>query len=64
MFENALGPEASYLRRLGLLCTVLCGAAALLGVALLALQPCLANLTAAALALALACGGAVVARRG
>lgn len=64
MFENVLGPEVSYLRRLGLLCAALCGSAALLGAVLLVLQPCPANLAAAVLALAIACAGAVVARRG
>ena len=64
MFENVLGPEASYLRRLGMLCALLCGAATLLGAVLLALQPCPANLAAAALSFVLACAGAALARRG
>lgn len=63
MFEDVLGPEASYLRRFGVLCAVLCGACALLGVALMVLQPCAANCAATACALVISVAGVELARR-
>ena len=63
VFEDVLGPEASYLRRLGVLCAALCGACSLLGVVLLVLQPCAANCVATACALVMALVGAELARR-
>ncbi|WP_072369534.1 hypothetical protein [Thermophilibacter mediterraneus] len=51
------------LRRLGALGALLCGACAVLGVVLLALEPTAANLVALLLALALAASGCAIARR-
>ena len=44
--EKIVGPEASYLRRLGALSGLLCGIVALLGLALVARQPSAENLVA------------------
>ena len=63
MLGSVLGPEASYLRRLGALCAVLCGACVLLGVVLVAAQPCVTNLAAVVCALVMALAGALLARR-
>ena len=46
MAEKIVGPEASYLRRLGALSGLLCGIAALLGLVLVARQPSAENLVA------------------
>ena len=62
MFESVLGPEASCLRRLGLLCAMLCGACTVLGILLLALQPQVANLVALVVAAVMAAVGAATAR--
>ena len=63
MIENVLGPEASYLRRLGALCALLCGACAVLGMVLVAVRPSVDHLVATACALAMALLGMVLARR-
>ena len=63
VFEDVLGPDASYLRRLGVLCAVLCGTCALLGVALMVLEPCAANCAATACALVMSVAGVELARR-
>lgn len=63
MIENILGSEASYLRRLGALCALLCGACAVLGLALVAVRPSVDHLVAAVGALAMALAGAALARR-
>ena len=44
--EKIVGPEASYLRRLGALSGLLCGVVALLGLVLVARQPSVENLVA------------------
>lgn len=62
MFESVLGPEASCLRRLGLLCAMLCGACTVLGILLLALQPQVSNLVATVVAAGMAGAGIVAAR--
>lgn len=63
MLENVLGPESTYLRRLGALSALLCGPCALLGVALAVVQPCAANVGATACAAAVALAGAWLSRR-
>ena len=63
MLERVIGSEASYLRRLGALSALLCGACALIGVVLAVAQPCASNLAATALAALIALAGALVARR-
>ena len=63
MLERVIGSEASYLRRLGALSALLCGACALIGVVLAIAQPCASNLAATALAAPIALAGALVARR-
>lgn len=63
MLERVIGPEASYLRRLGALSALLCGACALVGATLAVAQPCASNLAATALAALIALAGALVARR-
>ena len=60
--EKIVGPEASYLRRLGALSGVLCGATALLGAALVALRPEADNVVALVACAALAVSGVAVAR--
>ena len=63
MIENVLGPEASYLRRLGALCALLCGACAALGMVLVAVRPSVDHLVATVCALAMALLGMVLAWR-
>ena len=63
MLENVLGPEATYLRRLGALSALLCGPCALLGVVRAVVQPCAANVGATACAAAVALAGAWLSRR-
>ena len=63
VIENVLGPEASYLRRLGALCALLCGACAVLGLVLVAVRPSVDHLVATVCALAMALAGMVLARR-
>lgn len=63
MLERVIGSEASYLRRLGALSALLCGACALIGVVLAIAQPCASNFVATALAALVALAGALVARR-
>lgn len=63
MLDDAIGAEASYLRRLGALSATLCGVAAVLGAGLSLAQPCAENLLAAVGAAALALAGAALARR-
>ena len=63
MLGRVIGSEASYLRRLGALSALLCGACALIGVVLAIAQPCASNLAATALAALIALAGALVARR-
>lgn len=52
--EKILGKDASYLRRLGALCVLLCGCSALLGMVLISVQPDLSNYVATVVALAMA----------
>ncbi len=54
--EKMLGADASYLSRLGALSALVCGAVALLGIVLVALQPAAENVVAV-----LACAGLAVA---
>ena len=61
--EKILGPDASYLRRLGLMSALLCGLAALLGVGALAIAPTVGVVGAVVLAAAIAVCGALLARR-
>lgn len=63
MLERVIGPEASYLRRLGALSALLCGTCALLGAALAVVQPCASNLAATAISALIALAGAWLARR-
>lgn len=63
MIENVLGQEASYLRRLGALCALLCGACAVLGMVLVAVRPSVDHLVATVCALAMALLGMVLAWR-
>ena len=63
MIENVLGPEASYLRRLGALCALLCGVCAARGLALVAGRPSGDQLVATVCALAMALLGMVLAWR-
>lgn len=63
MVERLLGREPSYLRRLGALVTLMCGCAAALGLGLSVAAPEPALVPATALSVALAAGGAVLARR-
>ena len=63
MFESLLGRDASYLRRLGLLCALLCGACVLLGIVLMMLQPCASSVVATAGALVMTLAGMGLARR-
>lgn len=63
MIENVLGPEASYLQRLGALCALLCGVCAVLGLVLVAVRPSVDHLLATVWALAMALVGAALARR-
>lgn len=63
MFESLLERDASYLRRLGLLCALLCGACVLLGIVLMMLQPCASNMVATAVALVMTLAGLRLARR-
>ena len=63
MLERVIGSEASYLRRLGALSALLCGACALIGVVLAIAQPCASNLAATALAALIALCGAWLVRR-
>lgn len=63
VIENVLGPEASYLRRLGALCALLCGVCAVLGLVLVVVRPSVDHLVAAVGALAMALLGVVLARR-
>lgn len=63
VLESILGPEASYLRRLGALCALFCGACAVLGVALVVAQPGAGNLVATVCALVVALAGAALALR-
>ncbi|MBM6675975.1 hypothetical protein H6A07_04345 [Olsenella uli] len=60
--ERICGAEAPYLRRLGTLSGLLCGAAALLGMLLVALQPTLENVVALLVCAGLSGAGALVAR--
>lgn len=60
--DTTLGRDVSYLRRLGALSGMLCGSAALLGVALVAMQPSLDNVIALLACAGLAAAGTVVAR--
>lgn len=59
--EKIVGPEASYLRRLGALSGLLCGIVALLGLALVALCPTAENVAAVAACAALSCGSVALA---
>lgn len=61
--EKILGQDASYLRRLGVLCSLLCGVAAILGVVTLCVSPAADIAWATALAMALAACGVLLARR-
>ena len=63
MLERVIGPEASYLRRLGALSALLCGACALVGAALAVAQPCAPNFVATALAALITLAGAWMASR-
>ncbi len=59
--ERVLGSDASYLRRLGALSCLLCGAVALLGMVLVVLRPAPDNLLALLACVCLAASGAAVA---
>lgn len=61
--ELFLMGDSSYLRRLGTLCSVLCGVGALLGVVLIALDPGADSLAATLISLAMALLGAALSRR-
>ena len=61
--ELFLMGDPSYLRRLGALCAVLCGVGALLGVALIVLDPGADNLAATIVSLAMALLGVALSRR-
>lgn len=58
-----MGPDAPYLARLGALCALLCGAAAVLGAALLVIRPTADNLVSFLLAAAIALSGLLLSRR-
>ncbi len=60
--EKIVGAEASYLRRLGALSGLLCGACALLGLVLVALQPTVENLGALLACAAVSGAGVALAR--
>ena len=60
--EKIVGPEASYLRRLGALSATLCGIAALLGLALVALQPSADNVVALLVCAGVSGAGVALAR--
>ena len=62
--EMVLLGDSAYMRRLGALCALLCGACVLLGVVLVLLEPAPANLAATAGALAMTLLGTWFARRG
>ena len=57
-----LGADASYLSRLGALSALVCGAAALLGIVLVALQPAAENVVAVLACAGLAAAGVATAR--
>lgn len=61
--EKVLGQEASYLRRLGAQCALLCGVATVFGAAAYLAAPSADTAWATALAAAIAACGAVLARR-
>lgn len=61
--EKTLGQDASYLRRLGALCVLLCGIAAIVGAVTLCVSPSADTAWATALAMAIAACGALLARR-
>ena len=58
--EKILGKDASYLRRLGALCVLLCGCCALLGMVLVSVQPDFSNYVATVAALAMSLFGLVL----
>lgn len=61
--EKTLGQDASYLRRLGVLCALLCGAAAIVGAVAYWAAPSADIAWATALAMAIAACGVLLARR-
>lgn len=61
--DKILGPDATYLRRFGLMCALLCGAAALLGAGTLVIAPTAGVAGAVVLAAIIAACGALLARR-
>lgn len=61
--EKTVDVEVTYLRRLGALTALLCGAAALLGAVLVALEPAPGNVAALVVSACLAVAGAAVFRR-
>lgn len=60
--EKTVGPEASYLRRLGTLSGLLCGIVALLGLVLVVRQPSAENLVALLMCAGVSGAGFVLAR--
>lgn len=60
--ERVCGAEAPYLRRLGALSGLLCGAVALLGAVLVVLQPTFENVAALLVCVGIAAAGGAVAR--
>ncbi|MDM8271529.1 hypothetical protein [Thermophilibacter provencensis] len=61
--ELILMGEPSYLRRLGTLCSVLCGVSVLLGVVLIMLDPGVESLVATLVALVMTVLGLALSRR-
>lgn len=61
MAEKIVGPEASYLRRLGALSGLLCGIAALLALLLVVQDPSAENLVALLACVGICCAGLALA---
>lgn len=62
--SKVLGSDSSYLCRLGALCAVLCGVAAVLGVVLVTMEPTAGNVAATVGALGMALLGSFFMLRG